>query len=127
MPFQNNETTALRMFTSEAPLDDIRVREAINYSINRTGIVKAISFEFGYFGVTANIVVPGGVDTSRDPEDYPPDMHDQANVPKGRPPLMIPRRGSVGELADMCLFLASDRAGYITGQSIHVDGGVVMR
>jgi 3-oxoacyl-[acyl-carrier protein] reductase len=92
-----------------------------------TGMVKAISFEFGYSGVTANIVVPGGTATSRNPEDYPPDMQDRAGVPSGRPLLMIPRQGTVEELADTCIFLASDRASYITGQSIHVDGGMVMR
>ncbi|GAB93801.1 ABC transporter substrate-binding protein [Gordonia rhizosphera] len=40
--YVNNETTALRMQATDAPLDDIRVREAIDYSINRAGIVKAL-------------------------------------------------------------------------------------
>ncbi|MBV9660563.1 MAG: SDR family oxidoreductase [Acidimicrobiales bacterium] len=92
-----------------------------------TGLVKAISFEFGYSGVTANVLVPGGVDTVRNPEDYPPDMADQEGVPQGRPLRTIPRQGTVEELADACLFLASDRASYVTGQSFHVDGGLVMR
>ncbi|ONH22883.1 SDR family NAD(P)-dependent oxidoreductase [Pseudofrankia asymbiotica] len=92
-----------------------------------TGLVKAISFEYGHAGVTANVVVPGGTDTTRDPTDYPPDMTERDGVPKGRPLVMIPRLGTVDEIADMCLFLASDSAGYITGQSLHVDGGMVMR
>jgi NAD(P)-dependent dehydrogenase (short-subunit alcohol dehydrogenase family) len=92
-----------------------------------TGLVKAISFEYGYFGVTANIVVPGGVDTTRRVEDYPPDMLDKEGVPKGSPMVMIPRRGTVAELAAACIYLASDAASYITGQSLHVDGGLVMR
>jgi peptide/nickel transport system substrate-binding protein len=40
--YPNNETTALRLQATEAPLDDYRVREAIDYSINRPGIVKAL-------------------------------------------------------------------------------------
>jgi NAD(P)-dependent dehydrogenase (short-subunit alcohol dehydrogenase family) len=92
-----------------------------------TGLVKAISFEFGHFGVTANIVVPGGTDTTRRAEDYPADMLSQEGVPSGAPIKMIPRTGTVEELASACLYLASDEAGYITGQSLHVDGGLVMR
>jgi 3-oxoacyl-[acyl-carrier protein] reductase len=92
-----------------------------------TGLVKAISFEYGHFGVTANIVVPGGVDTTRPPEDYPPDMLSQEGVPQGGPLVMIPRRGTVDELAAACIYLSSDAASYITGQSLHIDGGMVMR
>ena len=40
--YPNNETTALRMQADEPPLDDMRVRQAINYAINREGIVKAL-------------------------------------------------------------------------------------
>ncbi|MFV8048945.1 ABC transporter substrate-binding protein [Mycobacterium sp. 48b] len=58
VPFQNNETTALRMQAGEAPLNDIRVRQAINYSVNRTGIVKAL---FRGLGDPASQLIPSGV------------------------------------------------------------------
>lgn len=58
IPFQNNETTALRMQAGEAPLNDIRVRQAINYSVNRTGIVKAL---FRGLGEPASQLIPSGV------------------------------------------------------------------
>ncbi len=58
VPFQNNETTALRMQATEAPLNDIRVRQAINYSVNRTGIVKAL---FRGLGEPASQLIPSGV------------------------------------------------------------------
>jgi peptide/nickel transport system substrate-binding protein len=58
VPFQNNETTALRMQANEAPLNDIRVRQAINYSVNRTGIVKAL---FRGLGDPASQLIPKGV------------------------------------------------------------------
>ena len=58
VPFQNNETTALRMQATEPPLDDIRVRQAINYATNRTGIVKAL---FRDLGQPAAQLIPSGV------------------------------------------------------------------
>jgi 3-oxoacyl-[acyl-carrier protein] reductase len=91
------------------------------------GFVKAISFEFGHFGVTANVVVPGGIETPRSAEDYPADMTEREGYPRGNPLVMIPRLGTTQEIADACAFLASDQASYITGQSLHVDGGMVMR
>ncbi len=91
------------------------------------GFVKAISFEFGHFGVTANVVVPGGIETTRSAADYPPDMTQREGYPQGTPLRMVPRLGTVQEIADACAFLASDQASYITGQSMHVDGGMVMR
>ena len=56
VPFQNNETTALRMQATEAPLNDIRVRQAINYAVNRTGIVKALFRGLGQPAVAADPV-----------------------------------------------------------------------
>lgn len=58
VPFQNNETTALRITGTEAPLNDMRVREAINYSVNRTGIVKVL---FRGLGEPAAQLIPEGV------------------------------------------------------------------
>jgi peptide/nickel transport system substrate-binding protein len=58
VPFQNNETTALRMQATEAPLNDIRVRQAVNYAVNRTGIVKAL---FRGLGEPASQLIPSGV------------------------------------------------------------------
>lgn len=58
VPFQNNETTALRMQATEAPLNDIRVRQAINYAVNRAGIVKAL---FRGLGDPASQLIPSGV------------------------------------------------------------------
>lgn len=58
VPFQNNETTALRMQATEAPLNDMRVRQAVNYAVNRTGIVKAL---FRGLGDPASQLIPSGV------------------------------------------------------------------
>jgi peptide/nickel transport system substrate-binding protein len=56
--FPNNETTALRIQATEPPLDDIRIRHAINYAVNRTGVVKAL---FRGLGEPASQLIPDGV------------------------------------------------------------------
>lgn len=58
VPFQNNETTALRIQAAEPPLDDIRIRQAINYAVNRTGIVNAL---YRGLGEPAAQLIPSGV------------------------------------------------------------------
>jgi len=85
------------------------------------GLTRALAAEFGRCGVTANAVVPGLLDTSRDPQHY------DANVLNAwRDGLPIPRDGKPEEIAALCVFLATDDAAYITGQSIHANGGGVM-
>ncbi|MGE0306263.1 MAG: SDR family NAD(P)-dependent oxidoreductase [Acidimicrobiia bacterium] len=87
------------------------------------GLMKAVALEAGPWGVTVNIVMPGSMDTTRDLADYP-----------GWPPtqeflderLAIPRLGQADELAYACRFLASPAAAYITGQTLHVNGGLFM-
>lgn len=87
------------------------------------GLVKAISIEFAHAGVTANVVVPGMMDTTRSPIDYPgwpPSQHTIASrVPTAR-------LGTSDEVAFACRFLASQAAAYITGQTLHVNGGMYM-
>lgn len=87
------------------------------------GLMKSVSVEFGKFGVTSNTVAPGITDTTRNLKDYPhwPYSQEQLNSL-----LRIPRLGTSEEIADACIFLCSDKASYITGQTIHVDGGYVM-
>jgi NAD(P)-dependent dehydrogenase (short-subunit alcohol dehydrogenase family) len=84
------------------------------------GLVKAMALELAPAGVTANVVVPGAIDTTRDPVDYP-------NFRPDLPPRGVPagRFGSVRELADAVAFLCSDRAAYVTGQALAVDGGLL--
>jgi 3-oxoacyl-[acyl-carrier protein] reductase len=85
------------------------------------GFTKALAHEVAPYGVTVNTVVPGLVDTTRPPEHYPDwdPVRGAAAVPVGR--LAEPR-----EIAWACLFLASEQAGYITGQALHLNGGLSM-
>jgi 3-oxoacyl-[acyl-carrier protein] reductase len=79
---------------------------------------KAIGLEFGQFGVTANTIAPGIIDTERDWSQYPKDirMLDEESIP-------VRRLGTVEEIAYACVYLSSPLAGYVNGQVIHLNGG----
>ena len=79
---------------------------------------KAIAVEFGQFGITANTVAPGVIDTTRDLTQYP---HFKAGYGERIKEIPVRRVGTVEEIADACTYLAG--AGFLTGQVIHVNGG----
>jgi NAD(P)-dependent dehydrogenase (short-subunit alcohol dehydrogenase family) len=84
---------------------------------------KAIAMEFGPDGITANTVSPGTIDTSRSAEDYP-NLEAKYQLLKKSIPLR--RLGTCEDVAEACLYLASDASGFVTGQVIHVNGGSLM-
>jgi 3-oxoacyl-[acyl-carrier protein] reductase len=82
------------------------------------GLARGLASEFAPQNIRVNVVSPGSIDTSRaNPEWY-----------QGRPPsasgIPLGRQGTVDEIAAACLFLVSDDGGFVTGQTIHVNGGV---
>jgi NAD(P)-dependent dehydrogenase (short-subunit alcohol dehydrogenase family) len=81
------------------------------------GFARALASEFAPQNIRANVVSPGSIDTRRDnPEWYQGRVPSAAGIPLGR-------QGHVDEIAATCLFLVSDAGGFITGQTIHVNGG----
>jgi 3-oxoacyl-[acyl-carrier protein] reductase len=85
-----------------------------------TGWAKTLANELGPKGITVNCVAPGRIDTPRMQELYGPDgpPPDQlARIPLGR--LGTPR-----EFGDVVCFLASERASYVSGTTVAVDGGI---
>ncbi|MBX6743921.1 MAG: SDR family oxidoreductase, partial [Acetobacteraceae bacterium] len=80
------------------------------------GAVKSVSLEYAARGVTANAVAPGIIES--------PAV--QAVLTPERIAQLVPARraGRPEEVADLVAFLASDRAGYITGQAISINGGM---
>jgi len=94
-----------------------------NYSAAKAGMIgfsKSLAREIGSRGITVNVVAPGFIDT--DMTRGLPD--DQKAALLGQIPLA--RLGAVEEIAAAVVFLASPRAGYITGETIHVNGGMYM-
>lgn len=85
-----------------------------------TGFTKSLAAEVGSRGITINCVAPGFIETDMTaelPEDITAKM--LARIPIGR-------LGSVNEIAATVAFLASPAAAYITGETIHVNGGMLM-
>ena len=94
-----------------------------NYSSSKAGLIgltKATAREFASRGITVNAVAPGFITTELT-KDLPDALQDEI---RKRTPLG--RFGTADDIANAVAFLASDEAGYITGQVLAVDGGLVM-
>jgi 3-oxoacyl-[acyl-carrier protein] reductase len=94
-----------------------------NYSAAKAGILgftKSLAREVGSRGITVNAVAPGFIDT--DMTRALPD--EQRKMLIGQVPLA--RLGDVEDIAAAVAFLASSQAGYITGETLHVNGGMFM-
>jgi 3-oxoacyl-[acyl-carrier protein] reductase len=81
------------------------------------GLARGLASEFAAHDIRVNVVCPGRIDTSRDLSWYPQGrMADPSGIPLGR-------LGTVDDLAAACVFLVTDDCGFITGQTLHVNGG----
>ena len=107
--------------------DGLRGRENRAHNVacksGMIGLTKAMAIEFGHYGITANVVVPGIIDTTRPMEHYPgwPPAQESLNE------LPVPRMGRSEEIGEVCVFLTKDSASYITGQTLPVNGGWYMQ
>ena len=94
-----------------------------NYAAAKAGIIgfsKSLAREVGSRNITINVIAPGFIDTDMTrvlAEEQRQTMLNQ--VPLGR-------LGEAQDIADSVVFLASDAAGYITGETLHVNGGMLM-
>ena len=94
-----------------------------NYCASKAGMIgmsKALAAEVASRGITVNCVAPGFIQTSMT-EELTDDQKAKisANIPAGR-------MGSADEIASAVLYLASDEAGYMSGQTLHVNGAMAM-
>ena len=82
-------------------------------------LAKAIALEFGEFGITANTIAPGRMDTTRDVTHYPGFEAEWAEQTKSTP---VRRLGLAEDVAEACLYFACGGA-YVTGHLLHLNGG----
>jgi len=94
-----------------------------NYSAAKAGVIgfsKSLAREVGSRGITVNVVAPGFIDT--DMTKALPEAQREALLGQ----ISLGRLGDAAEIANAVSFLASPGAGYITGETIHVNGGMYM-
>ena len=94
-----------------------------NYAASKAGVIgftKSLAREVGSRGITVNAVAPGFIDTDMT-QSLP---EEQRETLLGQ--IALGRLGDVEDIANVVAFLASAEAGYITGETIHVNGGMYM-
>ena len=108
---------AITSLASKEPTHHLALSNALRPAV--TGWLKTLAAELGPQGITVNCVAPGRIATARLEHLYPdgPTEQDLADIP-------LRRWGEPRELGDVVCFLASERARYVTGQTIVVDGGL---
>jgi 3-oxoacyl-[acyl-carrier protein] reductase len=93
-----------------------------NYAASKAGIIgfsKSIALELGSRNIRTNVIAPGFIETEMT-EKLP-----EETIKQWRNGIPLKRGGKVEDVANLCLFLASDSSSYITGQVINVDGGML--
>ena len=103
--------------TVREPIDNLALSNAIRPGV--IGWAKSLSRELGPKGITVNSIAPGRIDTDRIRKVYPdgPTEADLQAIP-------LRRLGTTREIGDVAAFLCSERAAYISGTVILVDGGL---
>jgi len=95
----------------------------VNYAASKAGVEgysRALAMEVGSRGITVNCIAPGFIDT--DMTRDLPEEHAQVLLSK----IPLGRYGQPEEIAAVAGFLASQEAGYVTGETIHANGGMYM-
>ncbi|WP_411107405.1 3-oxoacyl-[acyl-carrier-protein] reductase [Streptomyces sp. cmx-4-9] len=94
-----------------------------NYAASKAGIIgfsRSLAKEVGRYGIRANAVAPGFIET-----DMTADLSDKVKK-QALQSIPLRRLGRAEEVADLVSFLASDRASYITGAVLQIDGGIIL-
>jgi NAD(P)-dependent dehydrogenase (short-subunit alcohol dehydrogenase family) len=88
------------------------------------GLIRALAAELGPSGIRANLVMPGFIDTERRyAEWYPEFQKSPPGSPEQLKQIPLGRLGRPEDIADACVFLASDASAYVTGDTLRVMGG----
>ena len=93
-----------------------------NYAASKAGIIgfsKSVALELGSRNIRSNVIAPGFIETEMTGK------LDEKTVQGWRDSIPLKRGGTPEDVANACVFLASDLSAYVTGQTINVDGGML--
>ena len=93
-----------------------------SYAASKAGIIgfsKSIALELGSRNIRSNVIAPGFIETEMTAK------LDEKTVDVWRNAIPLKRGGSPEDIANACVFLASDLSAYVTGQTLYVDGGML--
>ena len=93
-----------------------------NYAASKAGIIgftKSVALELGSRNIRCNAIAPGFIETEMTA------VLDENTVNEWRKSIPLKRGGTPEDVANACVFLASDNSAYITGQTLNVDGGML--
>ena len=93
-----------------------------NYAASKAGIIgfsKSIALELGSRNIRCNVIAPGFIETEMT------EVLDEKVVEEWRNSIPLKRGGNPKDIAGTCIWLASDLSSYVTGQTIHVNGGLL--
>lgn len=93
-----------------------------NYAASKAGILgftKSVALELGSRNIRCNAIAPGFIETEMTAK------LDEDTVQGWRDAIPLKRGGTPEDVANLCVFLASDMSAYITGQTLNVDGGMI--
>ena len=93
-----------------------------NYAASKAGIIgfsKSVALELGSRNIRCNVIAPGFIETEMTAK------LDEDKVAEWRSAIPLKRGGNPEDIANACVFLASDLSAYITGQTLNVDGGML--
>lgn len=100
------------------------------YGVAKTGVIhiaRSVAVDYGRHGIRCNTVLPGTMDTPMTDSVLPPDLPREEALEREGELATLGRIASPEEVAEVVCFLLSDRASYVTGASVLVDGGAAAR
>ncbi len=101
----------------------VRRAHGVSAKLGLVGLTRAMALEVARFGVTINVVIPGTIDTQRPHPEWYPELKTGYAERLERIPMA--RLGDTQQVANACLFLASDLASFTTAQELFASGGAV--
>jgi 3-oxoacyl-[acyl-carrier protein] reductase len=93
-----------------------------NYAASKAGIIgfsKSVALELGSRNIRSNVIAPGFIETEMTAK------LDPAVIDQWRAGIPLKRGGTAEDIANACVYLASDLSAYVTGQTLNVDGGML--